>query len=162
MSANAGSKPAFRPGERVIVLTRVFDAPRDLVFEMWTNPVHLAQWWGPKGFTNPVCEVDLKVGGRWHIVMRAPNGEEFPCRGEYREIRKPERLAFTNIAVDQNDQPVLDGFTSVTFEDLGGKTKLTIETGAAPMVEYAARYLDGMEMGWTMSLEKLAETLGAQ
>jgi uncharacterized protein YndB with AHSA1/START domain len=116
-------------------------------------------WWGPKGFTNPVCECDPRVGGAWHIVMRAPNGEEYPCGGVYREIVEPERLVFTNIASDKRGSPLLDGLTTVTFAELGGKTKLTLQTRAIAVVPYAAAYLAGMEAGWTQSLERLAEQL---
>jgi uncharacterized protein YndB with AHSA1/START domain len=75
------------------------------VFKAWTEPAHLARWWGPKGFTNPICEVDLRVGGAWRIVMRAPNGAEYPGGGVYREIVKPERLVFTNSAWTRKATP---------------------------------------------------------
>src|SRR5690349_8008540 len=86
--------------ERTVVITRIFDAPRELVFEAWINPMHLAAWFGPKGFTNPVCEVDLRIGGKLRIVMRAPDGTQHPMIGIFREIVRPERLVFTNIATD--------------------------------------------------------------
>lgn len=99
-----------------LVVTRVFDAPGELVWNAWTDPKQVAQWWGPKGFTNPVCRLDARVGGAWHIVMRAPDGTEYPCGGVYREVVNPERLVFTNIATDKDGNPVLDGLTSVTLE----------------------------------------------
>ena len=142
-----------------ITITRVFDAPRELVWKAWTDPKHLAQWWGPKNFSNPVCEADARVGGKWHIVMRAPDGREHPCGGVYLEVVEPERLVFTNIATDGDGKPILDGLTTVIFEDLGGKTKLILRTGATAVVDYAAEYLKGMEMGWTQSLERLTEYL---
>lgn len=145
--------------EREVVITRVFDAPRELVFQAWTEPKHLSRWWGPRMFTNPVCEVDLRIGGKWRIVMRAPDGAEHPCGGVYREIVDREKLVFTNIATDKDGQPILDGLTSVTFADEGGKTKLTLRTRATAVVGYAAEYLKGMEMGWTMGLDKLADEL---
>jgi uncharacterized protein YndB with AHSA1/START domain len=146
--------------EREVVITRVFDAPRELVFKAWTDPLHLARWWGPKGITNPVCEVDLRIGGAWRIVMRAPDGTEYPGGGVYREIAEPERLVFTNIAMDKEGNPVIDGLTTVTFAEQGGKTKLTLRTRAIAVVGYAAAYLAGMEAGWTQSLERLVEELG--
>jgi uncharacterized protein YndB with AHSA1/START domain len=158
-TTNAASDPATKPVEREVIITRVFDAPRPLVFKMWTDPRHLMVWWGPKGFTNPVCEVDARVGGAWRIVMRAPNGEEYPCGGVYREIVEPERVVFTNIATDKDGSPVLDGLTTVTFAELGGKTKLTLQARAVAVVPYAAAYLEGMEAGWTQSLQRLAELL---
>jgi uncharacterized protein YndB with AHSA1/START domain len=152
MSTTARTAPF---AERELVLTRVFDAPRALVFKMWTNPNHLAEWWGPKGFTNPVCEVDLKPGGALRIVMRAPDGGEYPMKGVFREIVPPSRLVFTNIAVDKDGHSIIDGLTTVTFAEEGGKTKLTLQTRGVAVVDYAAAYLQGMEAGWTQSLEKL-------
>ena len=141
--------------ERELIITRVFNAPRETVFKAWTDPKELAQWWGPKGFTNPVCEVDLKPGGALKIVMRAPDGAEYPMRGIFREIVPPSRLVFTNIAVDKDGHHIIEGLTTVIFVDEGGKTKLTLQTRGAAMVDYAAAYLQGMEAGWTQSLEKL-------
>jgi uncharacterized protein YndB with AHSA1/START domain len=148
-----------KPAEREIVITRIFDAPRALVFKMWTDPNHLREWFGPGVFTNPVCEVDARVGGKWHIVMRDPQGNDYPCGGEYREVVAPERLAFTNIATDKDCNPIIDGFTTVIFEEENGKTKLTLQTRGTAMVDYAAAYLKGMEAGWTQSLDSLAEEL---
>jgi uncharacterized protein YndB with AHSA1/START domain len=153
---NAGSNQPVKYAEREVIITRTFDAPRALVFRAWIDPMHLARWWGPKGFTNPVCEVDARVGGKWHIVMRAPDGSDYPCGGVYREIVEPERLVFTNIATDKEGNAIIDGLTTVLFDDEGGKTKLTLQTRGAAMVPYAAAYLSGMEAGWTQSLERLA------
>jgi uncharacterized protein YndB with AHSA1/START domain len=153
------SAPAAAQRGLGVVITRVFGAPRELVWEAWTNPKRLAEWWGPRGFTNPVCEVTLRVGGALRIHMRAPNGVIYPMRGVFQEIVKPEKLVFTNIAVDNEDRPVLDGLTTVTFADLGGKTELTVKTWAVAVVDYAAAYLAGMEAGWTLSIDKLAELL---
>ncbi len=144
--------------EREITITRVFDAPRAVVFEAWIDPAQLKEWWGPKGFTNPVCEFDPRVGGAIRIHMRAPDGNVHPMKGEVREIVPPERLVFTNIAVDAAGNPIINGLTTVTFADEGGKTRLTLHTRGTVLVDYAAAYLQGMEMGWTMSIDKL-ETL---
>ena len=145
--------------EREVTITRIFDAPRELVFKAWTDPKHLARWFGPKGFTNPVCEADARVGGAWHIVMRGPDGTEYPCGGVYREVVEPERLVFTNIATDKQGNPILDGLTTVLFEENGGKTKLTMHTRATAVVDYAVEHLKGMEAGWIQTLERLAEEL---
>jgi uncharacterized protein YndB with AHSA1/START domain len=158
-ASNAGNKAAANFGEREIVITRVFDAPRELVFKAWTEPQHLARWFGPKGWTNPVCEVDVRIGGAWRIVMRAPDGGEYPCGGVYREIVPPERLVFTNIAMDNDGNHLIDGLTDATFADDGGKTRLTLRTRGVGLVPYAPRMLDGMEAGWTQSLERLAAEL---
>jgi uncharacterized protein YndB with AHSA1/START domain len=146
-----------QPLEREVIITRVFDAPRELVFKAWTEPDRLMRWWGPQHWTNPVCDVDLRVGGSWRIVMRAPDGGEYPCGGEYLEIVEPELLVFTNNPYDGQGNALLEGLTSVTFEDLNGKTKLTLKTRAKGLVSYAAAMLEGMEMGWSQSLDRLVE-----
>ena len=141
--------------EREITITRTFDAPRALVFKAWTDPAHLAQWWGPKGFTNPVCVINARVGGALRIHMRGPDGSIYPMKGEIREIVEPERLVFTNIAVDQAGNHIIEGFTTVTFAEEGGKTKLTLHTRGGAVAEKAVAYLKGMEVGWTQSLDRL-------
>jgi uncharacterized protein YndB with AHSA1/START domain len=140
---------------RQIVIERIVDAPPALVFQCWTDPKHLAAWWAPHGFTNPVCELDPRIGGTWRIVMRASDGTEYPCHGVYQEIVPSERLVFTNIATDATGKPVLDGLTTVTFAEAGDKTKMTVRTGGIALVDYAVKYLEGMEIGWTESLERL-------
>ncbi len=160
-TSSATSGAAGDEMERELTLVRIFDAPREVVFKAWTDPKQLSKWWGPKVFTNPVCEVDLQPGGAWRIVMRAPNGTEYPCSGVYREIVEPERLVFTNNATGRDGKPLLEGFTTVTFEDVSGKTKLTLQTRAVGLVPYAPKMLAGMEAGWSQSLDKLAESLPA-
>ncbi len=142
--------------ERELTITRILDAPRALVFKAWTEAGHLAQWWGPKGFTNPVCEIDLRPGGALRIVMRAPDGAEYPMKGIFREIVPPERLVFTNIAVDAAGNSLLEGLTTVTFAEHGAKTKLTLQTRAVALVAQAERMVGGMEAGWTQSIDRLA------
>src|ERR1700746_558161 len=144
-----------KPAEREITITRVFDAPRAMVFKAWTDARELAQWWGPKGFTNPVCELDVRVGGAIRIHMRSPDGSVYPMRGEFREIVPPERLVFPNNAVDAADKPIIEGLTTVTFIECGGKTTMTLHTRGRAVVDYAVGYLQGMEMGWTGSIDKL-------
>ena len=141
--------------ERELSIARVFNAPRELVFKAWTDPKQLAEWWGPKSFTNPVCEVDPKLGGALRIIMRAPDGAEYPMKGIFREIVPPSRLFFTNIAVDKDGHPIIEGLTTVIFAEEGARTKLTLQTRGVAVVDYAAAYLNGMEAGWTQSLEKL-------
>jgi uncharacterized protein YndB with AHSA1/START domain len=146
---------------REIVLERLVDAPAAVVFRCWTDPTQMARWWGPLGFTNPVCELDVRVGGAWRIVMRAPDGTDYPCHGVYREVVANELLMFTNIATDAAGGPILDGLTTVTFAEANGKTKLTVQTGAVALVGYAAGYLEGMEAGWRQSLERLDGVVSA-
>lgn len=141
--------------ERELTLTRVFAAPRALVFKVWTDPRHVAQWWGPKDFTNPVCEIDARVGGSLRIVMRGPDAAQYPMIGTFREVVAPERLVFTNIAVDVHGRHLLEGLTTVTFAEHAGGTRLTVHTRAVGLVDYAARMLEGMEAGWTQMIERL-------
>ncbi len=158
----AGHLPKMGFPARDIVIERVVDAPPALVFQCWTDPKHMARWWAPRGFTNPVCELDPRVGGTWRIIMRAPDGTEYPCHGVYREIVPSERLVFTNIATDKAGKPVLDGLTNVPVTEMNGKTKLTIRTGAVALVDYASAYLEGMEIGWTQSLDRLDAELASE
>jgi uncharacterized protein YndB with AHSA1/START domain len=151
------SAPVDAPAQREVTLTRVFDAPPQLVWKAWTEPRHMAQWWGPKGFTNPVCELDLRESGAIRIHMRGPNGAVYPMTGTFEEIVPLKRLVFTTVARDLDDNPLLEGKTTVTFEDVGGKTKLTIHSRAVGIAPVAPQMLAGMEMGWTQSLDKLAE-----
>jgi uncharacterized protein YndB with AHSA1/START domain len=145
--------------EREITITRVFDAPREMVFAAWTDPQRLARWWGPKGFTNPVCEIDARVDGAIRIHMRSPDGRVYPMKGEFREIVPPERLVFTNIALDDAGNHVIEGLTTVTFAAERGKTRMTLHTRGRAMIDYAAAYLQGMEAGWTGSIDKLQALL---
>jgi uncharacterized protein YndB with AHSA1/START domain len=154
-SRHTGTAATQAPA-RDLVITRIIEAPRSVVFKAWTDAKQLAQWWGPKGFTNPVCDMAARAGGTLRIVMRAPDGVQHPMTGVVREIVEPERLVFTYVAVDQAGKSLLEGFTTVTFAEHGGKTKLTVATRAVGLVDYAARMLDGMEEGWTQSLERLA------
>jgi uncharacterized protein YndB with AHSA1/START domain len=140
-----------------LVITRVFDAPPEDVFEAWTDPAQMQRWWGPKNFTNPVCELDVRPGGAWRIIMRAPDGMEYECSGVYSEVVKPERLVFSNNALDREGKRLLEGVTSVTFAPQGGKTKLTLETRVVGLVSYAAQMIAGMETGWNQSLDRLTE-----
>jgi uncharacterized protein YndB with AHSA1/START domain len=145
--------------ERELVITRVFDAPRELVWKAWTDPKHVAQWWGPKDCTNPVCELDVRPGGAILIHMQVPDGAVYPQKGVFHEIAPPERLVFTTSSFeDAAGNPQFEDLNTVTFEEQGGKTKLTLRVvvKAAPEVGDA---LAGMEEGWNQGLDRLAEAL---
>ncbi|MBV9558088.1 MAG: SRPBCC domain-containing protein [Pseudolabrys sp.] len=146
--------------ERSVVLTRIFDAPRALVWKAWTDPKMMKEWFGPKVFTNSVCELDVRVGGKMLVVMRAPDGTEYPCAGEFRTIVEGERIEFTNNAVAKDGSLMLRGESVVTFADApGGKTKMVLSTKAVGLVPEAPMMLAGMEEGWSGSFEKLAALL---
>src|SRR2546428_7179157 len=124
MTAKA-NKSGEQLANRELAFTRTFAAPREIVFKMWTDPKHMAQWWGPHGFTNPVCELDVRPGGAIRIEMRDSEGTVYPMTGTFREIVRPERLVFTAEALDQNGTPVLEVLNTVTFEEKTGTTPLT-------------------------------------
>ncbi len=155
------TNPVKLPNERTVTIARVFDAPRDLVWRMWTEPEHMAQWWGPKTFANPVCELDVRPGGRIWIVMRGPKGsaydDDFPMSGTFHEVVKPSRLVFTAIAEDKQGHPLLRAHTTVTFDVHGDQTRLTVHAKAVGLAPVAPQMLAGMDAGWRQSLEKLAE-----
>lgn len=152
MTISVQTKPF---AEREVTITRIFAAPRALVFNAWTDAKALAQWWGPNGFSNPVCEIDPRVGGALRIHMCGPDGTIYPMKGVIRELVAPERLVFTNIAVDAAGRHLLEGLTTVTFAEAAGKTKLTLHTRAVAVADYAVAYLQGMETGWTQSIDRL-------
>src|SRR5712692_7136395 len=101
--------------ERELVITRVFDAPRSLVFKAWTEPDRAVRWWGPQGFTTISCEMDVRPGGAWRICMRSPNGSDEWQQGVYREIVEPERLVFTYAFEDASGKPGHETLVTVTF-----------------------------------------------
>ena len=152
------SKPA-QYGESRVTVTRVFAAPRALVWQAWTDPKMLAQWFGPRGFTGSVPQLDARLGGALRIVMHGPDGNDYPMKGVFREVVAPERLTFSNIAVDKDGNHLLEGETTVTFAEQNGKTTLTLRTYAIGRVPIAPQMLAGMEAGWTQSIEKLEELL---
>ncbi|HKZ97783.1 MAG TPA: SRPBCC family protein [Hyphomicrobiaceae bacterium] len=171
MTATARAKPS---AEREVIITRLFDAPRELVWKAWTEPRHMAAWWGPKVMTNPDCKMDVRPGGAWRIVMRAPDGTEYPVKGVYREIVAPERIVSTVDCSEHPDawhdlvdperdkskrRPPLDLLWTITFEEQGRKTKLTIHTlFGTPALRDAMVKMD-MDRGWSESLDKLADLL---
>ena len=106
---------------REFVITKEYDAPRELVFRAWTDPKHLAQWWGPKGFTNPVCEWDARPGKVIYVVMRGPNGTDYPMGGKFLEVAAPERLVFTSGAMDDKKKLIFEFLHTVTFAEEQGR-----------------------------------------
>jgi len=148
--------------EQELVLIRVFDAPRKLVFKVWTDPKCVAVWWGPHHFTNPVCELDARPGGAIRIHMRAPDGTVYPMTGVFNEVVEPERIVFTSAALDAAGNPMFEVLTTVIFAEQGGKTKQTMRARVIKMTPQAAPYIAGMEQGWTQSLERLTAYVATQ
>ena len=144
------------PSDREIVLTRVVDAPRRLVFEAYTNPKHVPQWMlGPDGWTMPVCEIDLRVGGEWHFVWRKANGTEMGMRGVYREIQPPERLVHTEKWGAEWPETV----NTLVLTEKDGKTTIaqTVLFPSKDARDAAAK--TGMNEGAAQSMDRLAEYL---
>jgi len=139
------------PADRELVFTRVLSAPRSRVFTAWTDPKHVAPWWGPHGFTNPVCELDVRPGGAIRIHMRGPDGTVYPMTGVCREIVEPERLVFTSAALDNEGNPLFEVLNTVTFAEQGGKTTQMSRARAVKTTAEGAPYLEGMEAGYVCS-----------
>jgi uncharacterized protein YndB with AHSA1/START domain len=144
---------------REITITRLIDAPRDLVFEAWTEAEHIARWWGPEGFTVPDCDSDPRPGGSIRIVMRGPDGTDYPMTGVYREVTAPERLVVAGAAMGVDGQPILEALNTVTFVDRDGKTEITVQARAMALVPEAVPMLGGMHAGWSQSLQCLEDVL---
>lgn len=153
--AASKNKPAAAATDE-IVITRVFDAPRELVFEAWTNPGHLAHWWGPVGFTNPVCNWDVRAGGKIDHVMRGPDGTDYPMGGEIFEVTPPARLVLNTGARDPQGALMFEFRHVVTFDAQDGKTLLTIRSRLTRASAGSDKYTSGYRAGMTQSLERLA------
>ena len=160
MVANKDSDTTFTlPSDREIVMTRVFDAPRHLVFDAWTKPEHLVRWFGRRGDTMTVCEVDLRVGGTWRFVWRLRAGTELGMKGVYREIVPPERLVYTETFEGPYFEEMGAGINTLTFEEHDGKTTLTATALYKSREIRDAVIQSGMEAGAAESLDRLAELL---
>jgi uncharacterized protein YndB with AHSA1/START domain len=155
MAAGKTETDSTSTAERELVITRVFDAPRRLVFEAWTKPEHLSCWCGPRGFTIPFGEMDFRPGGAYRTCLRSPEGKDHWLQGVYREIVKPERLIFTHRWEDKDGKPKHETIVTVTFEEHDGKTKLTFHQAVFESVEGR----DSHRSGWSESLDRLDEYL---
>jgi uncharacterized protein YndB with AHSA1/START domain len=138
-----------------LVITRTFDAPRSLVFSAWVDSKRLAQWWGPEGFTNPVCEVDARPGGAIRVDMRAPDGALYPMTGVFEEVLEPERLVFTSGAPGEDGQPMFEIRNTVTFAERDGRTTVTVKAQVVRSTPAAAPHLEGMDVGWNETVDRL-------
>jgi uncharacterized protein YndB with AHSA1/START domain len=151
----ARNSAAKLPAERVLVIERTFDAPRDLVFKAWTGPERMAQWTGPRGFTMTSWEMDARPGGSYRMSMRSPDGVEHRVRGIYHEIVENERLVYTWAWVDEKGQAGHETLITLTFADSGEKTRLTLHQ--AVFESESAR--DAHRGGWDSALDCLVEYL---
>ncbi len=148
--------------DRDLILTRTFDAPRQLVYRAWTDAAHVANWWIPgPGFTAPVCEIDARTGGTLRIDHRGPDGVVGRNTGMFFEAVEPERVVFTMNLLDDASHAIIAALNTVTFEGQDDKTRLTLHTRAVHLAPEAAAAVAGMEEGWSNSLDHLAERVGA-
>lgn len=155
------------PTTKEVVITRMFDAPRELVWRAWTEPEHFMRWWGPKGFTAPLAKFDLRTGGKFVWCMRSPEGQDFYSTGVFKEIVERERLVYTDSFADSDGNPVpashygmgedvpMERTITVTLEDEGAKTKMVLRHAAAPSAEFS----EMEQAGWNESFDKLLESL---
>ena len=161
------TKPTSTATEREIVVQRVFDAPRELVFQAWTDPERLMRWWAPAGCTTAACTVDLRPGGAFHYCMRMPDGPEIWGLGTYREVVAPERIVYTDTFADGDGRPVppshygmSDGhpaetLVDVTFEEHDGGTLVTLRHSISVSVPERG----ATEQGWSEMFDRLAAEL---
>jgi uncharacterized protein YndB with AHSA1/START domain len=161
-AGNETSAPA-----REVVITRVFDAPRELVWRAWTDAEHFKRWWGPGHYTAPVAKFDLRVGGKFVWCMRSPEGQDFWSTGVFKELIEPERIVYTDSFADSDGNPVPASYYGmdadlpmertiwVTLEGQDGKTLMTLRHAAAPSAEFS----DMEQAGWNESFDKLAASL---
>lgn len=153
--------PGFDPSAYDVTIERTFDAPRAAVWAAWTDPEQLAEWWGPTDFTVPRCELDVRPGGEVRIDMEGPDGTVYPSEGVFDAVEEPERLVLVAEAGQTDDGT--DRFEvrqTVTFEERGGETLLTLEAEVLEATPGAAEHLAGMAEGWSQSLEKLDAFVG--
>jgi uncharacterized protein YndB with AHSA1/START domain len=152
---------AARKPDVDVTVARVFDAPRDLVFNAWTDPKQLAQWWGPAGFTSSRCKVDGRPGGTMFIQMHAPDGAIYSWTSTFSEINPPKRIVFTSSVADVDGELLFEGLHTVIFEEQSGKTRLAVHSVVHAATPVGAEKLKGMPEGWSETLERLANVITA-
>ncbi len=152
MPAASAANRKSATAERELVIKRTFDAPLDLVWQVWADPEHAKQWWGPKDFTTPVVELDARPGGKWRSLMIAPDGKEYWQHGVYREVVPKKRVTFTFI---WDSEPEHEMLVSFSFAARGNKTEMTFrQTGFKSDGER-----EGHEGGWNESFDRLVDYL---
>ncbi len=152
----ASGRSVVADGLLELSLTRRVAAPPEVVFRAWTDAKQLAEWWGPKGFTNPRCEVDASTGGAIRIDRRAPDDVVYPMTRRYVEIDRPHRLVFMTAAFDDEGQPMLKVLNTVMFTQVTNGTEISLVAEVTSTTPEALRDLSGMSQGWSQSLDRLA------
>jgi uncharacterized protein YndB with AHSA1/START domain len=153
----AAGNPHIEPPERVLIITRIFDAPRELVFKAWTDPRHLVHWMGPRGFKSTVLRSDLRVGGAYRFHMLGPAGDDHWTQGVFREIAEPERLVMAGSWADADGNPTTpETMLTITFDEYeGNKTRLTLRQAIFESITARNEH----QGGWNSSLDRLGEYL---
>jgi uncharacterized protein YndB with AHSA1/START domain len=166
-NTTSGKKATKKTKGSELVITRIFNAPRELAWKEWTEPERVKRWWGPEGFTSPFCRIDLRVGGTYLYCIQSPEGRDYWSTGVYREIVPPERIVCTDSFADEKGRVVpashydMSGdwprelVVTVTFEEQGGRTKFTLQHVGFTSGEMR----DLAKAGWNQSFDKLAESL---
>ena len=162
MSQQNSDSPTTLPTDNELVYSRVFNAPRALVWKAWSQAEHLAQWWGPEGWTLPVCEIDFKPGGKWFYAMQGPEGEMGYAGATYQEIVEPERIVYVDYFADEKGNQVADlpeTHVTITFTENAGKTTMSYLLRFAKTEDRDTIMQMGMEYGFKDSLERLVKHL---
>jgi uncharacterized protein YndB with AHSA1/START domain len=159
MAETTGSSAAGQAREKLI-LTRILGAPRSLVFRAWTDPKHMARWWGPCGFTTTTHAMDVRPGGEWRFVMHGPDGTDYKNRIVYLEVDEPERLVYHHFGEEDNEKEKFQ--TTVAFLDRGATTEVVMRAlfPTAAAREFAAEKHGAIE-GGKQTLERFAESVGS-
>lgn len=157
---NVQSNPDVELADRQIVLTRLLNAPRELVFSVWTDSQHVAQWWGPTGFTTTTQEMDVRPGGVWRFIMHGPDGTDYKNKIVYLEVVKPERLVYKHAGEEETE--AIKFHVTVTFAERGGNTEITMKTlfETAAEREHVVTQFGAIE-GGKQTLERLASYVAA-
>ncbi len=146
------------------IIVREYDAPREKVFQAWTDPELVRQWWGPEGVFTPVCEVDARPGGFIHIVMEAGEalgdykGTQWPMEGTFEEVKEPSKIVFTSSSINEGVE-FFQHRTTVTFDEQDDKTKMTVHVAVTKMLPGSDFAVAGMEQGWNSQFDKLGKFL---
>lgn len=152
MLENVSTNPNFN-------FSRLIHAPLEMVYRAWTEPQQVAVWWGPNGFTNPVCQLDVRPGGKIRIDMQDSFGTIHPMEGTFQELIDHEKIVFTSLVLNQAGRPIMQVLNTVNFDSADGYTKLSINVDVEKVSLSAKSHLDGMEEGWAQSLERLTNYL---
>jgi uncharacterized protein YndB with AHSA1/START domain len=154
----ASNSATQAPAQHELLITRIIDAPRALVFKVWSTPEHMVRWWGPKDFTAPSIKMDFRPGGAYRACIRSPEGKDEWMSGVYREIVEPERIVFTfRWEEPSENMPGRENLVTVTFTDHNGKTRLNLRQAFFETVEQR----DSHHGGWTECLDRLAALMDA-